>query len=92
MFAFRAGIIDSADPKGGIVADSKGAYAVLLTDGDEITAETPEKFTYRARHGDKGRYRLTAATIDSRQPVRILRAQTLRSFWAPRAGVRFEGM
>lgn len=92
MFAFRAGIIDSADPKGGIVADSKGAYAVLLTDGDEITAEMPEKFTYRARHGDKGRYRLTAAIIDSRQPVRILRAQTLRSFWAPRAGVRFEGM
>jgi len=85
-------MLDSADPKGGIVADSKGAYAVLLTGGDEIAGETPERFTYRARHGDKDRYRLTAATIDSRQPVRILRAQTLRSFWAPRAGVRYEGM
>ncbi|KAM0714013.1 hypothetical protein Q7P37_010977 [Cladosporium fusiforme] len=79
LFAYRAGMLDSPDPQGGVVADSKGAYAVLLTGSDEISSTTPEKFVYRSRNGDKGRYRLTAATIDSRHPVRILRSHTLRS-------------
>ncbi|KAL1584640.1 hypothetical protein WHR41_06829 [Cladosporium halotolerans] len=92
LFAFYAGMIDSCTPQGGIVSDSKGAYAVFLTDDDEISASSAEKFVYRARNGDKGRYRLTAATIDSRHPVRILRSHTLRSFWAPRAGIRYEGL
>lgn len=92
LSAFYAGMIDSCTPQGGIVSDSKGAYAVFLTDDDEISASSAEKFVYRARNGDKGRYRLTAATIDSRHPVRILRSHTLRSFWAPRAGIRYEGL
>ncbi|OQN97653.1 hypothetical protein B0A48_16517 [Cryoendolithus antarcticus] len=92
LFALKAGIIDSADPKGGIVADAKGAYAVLMSGEDEIRGETAEEFTYRAREGDKGRYRLTAATVDSRQPVRILRSHNLRSFFSPVAGVRYEGL
>lgn len=92
LFAYRAGILDSSDSQGGIVADSKGAYAVLLTGADEVLCHAPEKFVYRARNGDKGRYRLTAATIDSRHPVRVLRSHTLRSLWSPRAGVRYEGL
>jgi hypothetical protein len=92
LFAFNAGILDSSDPHGGVVADSKGAYAVLLTGGDEISSSSGDRFVYRARDGDKGRYRLTAATIDSRHPVRILRSHSLRSFWSPRAGVRYEGL
>lgn len=74
------------------MADSKGAYAVLLTGGDEIPSTTPDKFVYRAHDGDRGRYRLTAATIDSRHPIRILRGHGLRSFWSPRAGIRYEGL
>lgn len=92
LFAFNAGILDSSDPQGGIVADSKGAYAVLLTGSDEVSSASPETFVYRARDADRGRFRLTAATIDSRHPVRILRSHALHSFWSPRAGVRYEGL
>ena len=92
MFAFRDGIIDSGKPNGGIVACAIGAYAVLMTDDDEIWSPTPNKFTYRARSDDKGRYRLTAATPESRQPVRILRSHSLHSFWSPRAGIRYDGL
>lgn len=74
------------------MADSKGAYAVLLTGTDEVSSSTPEKFVYRARNSNKGRYRLTAATIDSRHPVRILRSHALRSLWSPRAGIRYDGL
>jgi hypothetical protein len=85
-------MLDSSDHHGGVVADSKGAYAVLLTGGDEISSPTPDRIVYRARDGDKGKYRLTAATIDSRHPIRILRSHALHSFWSPRAGVRYEGL
>ena len=92
LFAFNAGILDSSGPQGGIVADSKGAYAVLLTGSDEVSSASPETFVYRARDANRGRFRLTAATIDSRHPVRILRSHALHSFWSPRAGVRYEGL
>ena len=92
LFAFNAGILDSSDPRGGIVSDSKGAYAVLLTGSDEVSSANPESFVYRARDTDRGRFRLTAATIDSRHPVRILRSHSLHSFWSPKAGVRYEGL
>ena len=92
LFALRDGIIDSADPAGGIVADVNGAYAVLMTEDAEIKSPTPEGFTYRAKHEDRGRFRLTAATRESRGPVRILRSHSLRSLWAPKAGVRYDGL
>lgn len=85
-------MLDSSDRNGGVVADSKGAYAVLLSGSDEISSPTPDRIVYRTREGDKGRYRLTAATIDSRHPVRILRSHALHSFWSPRAGIRYEGL
>lgn len=92
MFAYRAGIIDSGNPAGGIVSDSDGAYAVVLTDSDEVSGNDPNHFQYRARDGDPGRYRLTAATPESRQPVRILRSHMLHSFLKPRAGIRYDGL
>lgn len=91
-FAFKAGIIDSADAAGGITSDSDGAYAIFMTREEEVLGLTPETFTYRASADDHGRYRLTAATRDSRQPIRILRSDSLRSFWAPKAGVRYDGL
>lgn len=92
VFAFKDGIIDSADAAGGISSDSSGAYAVLMTEEEEVVGPSPESFTYRARPHDLGRYRLTAATRESRQPIRILRSHSLRSFWAPKAGVRYDGL
>ena len=92
LFAFRDGIIDSAEQAGGIVADADGAYAVLMTDEEEVSGPSPDAFTYRARSQDRGRYRLTAATRESRQPVRILRSHSLMSFWAPKGGVRYDGL
>ena len=92
LFAFKDGIIDSAGPSGGIVADADGAYALLMTDEEEVSGPSPEAFTYRARNYDRGRYRLTAATRESKQPIRILRGHSLRSFWAPKAGVRYDGL
>ena len=74
------------------MADGDGAYAVLLTNEDEVNGPTADAFTYRARNNDKGRYRLTAATRESRRPVRILRSHSLRSFWAPKAGIRYDGL
>ncbi|EME47406.1 hypothetical protein DOTSEDRAFT_31847 [Dothistroma septosporum NZE10] len=92
MFAYRAGIIDSGNPAGGIVADGGGAYAIVLTDSDEVAGSDSNHFRYRARDGDPGRYRLTAATPESRQPIRILRSHTLHSFLKPRAGIRYDGL
>lgn len=92
MFSYRAGIIDNGNPNGGITCDANGAYALLMTLHDEVESAGPNSFVYRARTGDSGRYRLTSADISSRQPVRILRHHSLRSFWTPRAGVRYDGL
>lgn len=92
LFAFRDGIIDSGDPNGGIVSDSSGAFAIVLANTDEIASTSPETFTYRSHTKDKGRYRLTSGVRESRQPVRVLRSHTLRSFWSPRAGIRYDGL
>ena len=92
LFALHAGIIDSSDPKGGIVSDAKGAYAVVMAERDEVAGSTPEQFIYRARVDDTGRYRLTSGTPESRHPVRILRSHSLRSLYTPKAGLRYDGL
>lgn len=99
LFAHRAGIIDrdlATTGHGGILSDSRGAYAILLVDDDEVPDDAasthPHQFVYRARSRDPGRYRLTSATLESRYPVRVLRSHTLKSFLRPRAGVRYEGL
>lgn len=64
----------------------------MLANTDEIASVSPEAFTYRSHTRDKGRYRLTSGARESRQPVRVLRSHTLRSFWSPRAGIRYDGL
>ncbi|QDS77482.1 hypothetical protein FKW77_000048 [Venturia effusa] len=77
---------------GGICYNELGAYAVVLKDDDEENSPLPDKFTYKCRTGDGGRFRLTAADFRSRFPVRILRSNTLSSLWSPRAGIRYDGL
>lgn len=92
LFAYHSGIIDSDEGLGRVVCDESDAYAIALTGNDEIDSPEPGLFTYRARPDDPGKYRLTAGTHASRHPIRILRSHTLRSLWAPRAGIRYDGL
>ncbi|KAF2194884.1 hypothetical protein K469DRAFT_650869, partial [Zopfia rhizophila CBS 207.26] len=92
LFAHHSGIIDLAATEGGICFDDFGAYAVLLKDSDEVEGPTPSNFTYRCHRKDKGRFRLTSADFKSRYLVRVLRSHNLNSLWAPRAGVRYDGL
>jgi hypothetical protein len=41
---------------------------------------------------DRGRFRLTAATPKSREPIRVLRSRNDNGIWGPRAGIRFDGL
>ncbi|KAF9638888.1 hypothetical protein BFW01_g9785 [Lasiodiplodia theobromae] len=91
-FAFHAGIIDLNCTGGGICADKRGAYAVVMEGNDEVYTETPDKFKYRCKPNDPGRFRMTAADFKSRYPIRVLRSHTLNSLWAPRSGMRYEGL
>ncbi|KAF2396353.1 hypothetical protein EJ06DRAFT_585235 [Trichodelitschia bisporula] len=90
--AFRAGIIDERTLDGGICYDTSGVYAIVLTGNAEANAATPDEFTYRCTSGGRGISRLTAADWRSRCEVRVLRSQSLGSLWAPRAGVRYDGV
>ncbi|KAF2726382.1 hypothetical protein K431DRAFT_213881 [Polychaeton citri CBS 116435] len=92
MFAFRDGIIDSGDSRPGTVADSDGVYALLLVDDVEIWGPSFDTFTYRPVTNNHGVLKLIAGTEESRRPVRVLRSHGVRSFWAPRAGVRYDGL
>nr|POE73018.1 hypothetical protein CFP56_30957 [Quercus suber] len=69
MFAFHDGIIDSPDKDGSITFDAVAAYAILMTDKEEISGADPDRFTYRAKDQGRGRYKLTACTRDSRVPL-----------------------
>ncbi|KAI5275193.1 hypothetical protein E4T47_01716 [Aureobasidium subglaciale] len=92
MFAFHDGIIASTTSDSCVTTCFQQAYALLLADGDELDCKDPAHFTYRSTPGDARRYRLCAGTLASRQPIRVLRSHTLRSFWAPRAGIRYDGL
>jgi hypothetical protein len=92
LFAFRDGIIDDKCTDGGICYNELGAFAVVLKDADEENSPSPDKFTYKCRADDRGRFRLTAADFQSRYHVRVLRSNTLSSLWAPRAGIRYDGL
>src|ERR1700753_3499630 len=93
MFAFRDGIIDSESVNGGICYNKDGAYAIVLRSSDEIYSETPDKFTYKCRPNDPGMFRLTSKCHErDRSAVRVMRTQGLYSIWAPKAGVRYDGL
>lgn len=92
MFAFHDGIIANTSSNSGVTTCYTQAYALLLADGDELDCSDPAHFTYRSTKGDSRRYRLCAGTLASRRPIRVLRSHTLRSFFAPRAGIRYDGL
>lgn len=92
LFAHHAGIIGLESVDGGTTYDKNGAYALVLKDTDEVGAQSEEVFTYRSPNYDKGRFRLTAATPTSRDPIRVLRSHSTNSIWGPKAGIRYEGL
>jgi hypothetical protein len=77
---------------GGTTFDKHDAYAVVLETSGEVEACTEGNFTYRCPYTDKGKFRLTAATPRSRDPIRVLRSHNISSIWGPKAGVRYEGL
>ncbi|KAL9094985.1 MAG: hypothetical protein Q9165_002587 [Trypethelium subeluteriae] len=91
-FAFQAGIINDIGHEGGIVYDEGGAYAIVLAGSDEFNSDDPNSFWFHTKPGDKGKYRLTAADANSRYPIRVLRTHTLHSPWAPKVGIRYDGL
>lgn len=65
---------------------------MVLKGTGEVDAESEEQFTYRVPQDDRGKYRLTAATPKSRDPIRVLRSHSINSIWGPKAGIRYEGL
>ena len=94
IFAFHDGIVSSPSSQGGITADSDGAYALMLTRLDQVTASpTADRFTYTTRQDDDpGKFRLMNSILPVKTPVRILRSHTLKSNWSPIVGVRYDGL
>ncbi|KAL6705608.1 hypothetical protein ACN47E_006555 [Coniothyrium glycines] len=92
LFAHHAGIIGIESCEGGTTYDKHGAYAVVLKDSGEIEATSEARFTYRVPQNDRGKFRLTAATPKSRDPIRVLRSHSINSVWGPKAGIRYDGL
>ncbi|KAF1923202.1 uncharacterized protein M421DRAFT_75904, partial [Didymella exigua CBS 183.55] len=92
LFAHHAGIVGLESVNGGITYDKNGAYALVLKDTGEVDARSEDEFTYRGPISDKGKFRLTAATPASRDPIRVLRSHSINSIWGPKAGIRYEGL
>jgi hypothetical protein len=92
LFAHHAGIIGLESLEGGSTFDKHGAYALVLKDTGEVEAYDGNSFTYRTAQWDKGRFRLTAATPRSRDPIRVLRYHSINSILGPKAGLRYEGL
>ncbi|KAI9875977.1 MAG: hypothetical protein M1830_007618 [Pleopsidium flavum] len=87
--AFRDGMLD--DSNDGITADEDGAYAIVMTDQEEIDTGRVGVIIYQAFSTDPGRFRLMK-NITSRARVRVLRSWRLKSTWAPKAGLRYDGL
>ncbi|KAI9721835.1 MAG: hypothetical protein M1812_002171 [Candelaria pacifica] len=88
-YAYLDGIID--DSRDGITADEEGAYAILLGKDQEIDSGRPDMIVYKATSIDRGKFMLMR-NLKSRLCVRILRSWKQDSVWAPRAGVRYDGL
>ena len=87
--AFRDGMLDASND--GITANEDGAFAVLMTDEEEIESGREGIVLYKASSRDPGRYQLMK-NLSSRAPVRILRSWKLKSTLAPKAGIRYDGL
>jgi hypothetical protein len=87
--AFRDGMLD--DSNDGIIANDDGAYAVVMTDEDEIESGREGVIFYKTPSRDPGRFQLMK-NITSRNPIRVLRTWRLKSTLAPEAGIRYDGL
>lgn len=92
LFAHYAGIIDLESTEGGICYDNICAYALVLQDSGDVDSTFGNDFSYRCRKGDRGKYRLTSATVKGRAPIRVLRCHSLNCLGGPKAGIRYEGL
>jgi hypothetical protein len=63
-----------------------------MKDSDEANGSSLNSFTYKCGATDRGRFRLTTANFRSRYPIRVLRSHALSSLYAPRAGLRYDGL
>ena len=79
------------DSNDGITANEDGAYAVLMTNGEEIESGREGVVFYKASSNDPGRFPLMK-NITSRAPVRVLRTWKLKSTLAPKGGIRYDGL
>jgi hypothetical protein len=92
LFAHHAGIIGKESLDGGTTFDDHGAYAVVIEEENEVDTRSDGSLRYLTSMSDRGRFRLTAATPKSREPIRVLRSCNDHGIWGPRAGIRFEGL
>lgn len=92
MFAYHAGIIGLESVEGGITFDQDGAYAIVLKERRDVEGISEDRFTYRCPLNDKGKFKLTSASHQSREPIRVLRSHSVNSIWGPKAGIRYEGL
>jgi hypothetical protein len=91
MFAFRDGAIDRRSINNGICHDGRHAYAVILSNGDEINSASPDRFTFCTTQRNPGFYRLIDIHNRGNAGIRVFRTHSLSSFWAPVAGIRYDG-
>ena len=68
-----------------------GAYAILMTDNEEVEIGEENMFRYRASQKDPGSLQLMK-NVHSREMVRVLRSWRLCSRLAPKAGLRYDGL
>ena len=87
--AYRDGIIQGS--MYGITADDSKAYAIVMTDGQEIDTAEEHMIKYIPPATDPGRFKLMK-NLTSQHPVRILRTWQLHSKWKPKAGLRYDGL
>ncbi|KAI9675732.1 MAG: hypothetical protein M1817_001099 [Caeruleum heppii] len=93
--AYRDGML--GDPNGHITPGDYGASAVVLTAGTE-TETTTETTLWKVKTGDvrvspSGRGVLCLmANMHNHSEIRVLRSWKLRSVYAPKAGLRYDGL
>ncbi|KAI9726331.1 MAG: hypothetical protein M1828_001605 [Chrysothrix sp. TS-e1954] len=92
IFAYHAGIISYTSAGIGITADEESAYAVLMTEQDEVVGGRFDRLQYQVKEDDPNCHRLRGCILPMKTPVRVLRSHTLNSEWRPSAGVRYDGL
>ncbi|KAH7393332.1 PUA-like domain-containing protein [Cadophora sp. MPI-SDFR-AT-0126] len=87
--AFRDGAVGSVDKM--LTMGQSGVVALALLTGEEITGPTLNLFEYtKIGHNMDELMKLMACNRG--RPIRILRGSSLKSKYAPTAGVRYDGL